>query len=83
MIEVKKGGSRFGVEFHSDEYHNIISAISDAMKSHLGDKQNESQSSDEEEEEEVQIVQGRKPQNVELLITDFNINEIEEQILIL
>lgn len=34
MLEIKRGGSKFGVEFYSDEYHNIISVVSDAMKTH-------------------------------------------------
>ena len=47
------------------------------MKVHMGDGKSaiESESSDDDEEE-VQIIQGKKPQNFELLITDLNINEI-------
>ena len=63
MIEVKRGGSKFGVEFHSDEYDTIISSISDAMKLHLGvnsGKMIESESSGDEEEE---VIITKKPQN--------------------
>jgi hypothetical protein len=35
MFEIKRAGSKYAVEFYSDEYHNIISAISDAMRLHL------------------------------------------------
>jgi hypothetical protein len=34
MFEIKRAGSKYAVEFYSDEYHNIISAVSDAMKAH-------------------------------------------------
>jgi hypothetical protein len=40
MVEVKRGGKKYGIEFNSDEYDTIISAISDAMKaSSFFDKQ--------------------------------------------
>ena len=41
MMELKRSGTRYAIEFYSDEYHNIISAISDAMKAIIGDSKEE------------------------------------------
>lgn len=32
MLEIRREGKKYGLEFHSDEYDTIISAISDAVK---------------------------------------------------
>jgi hypothetical protein len=51
MLEIKRNGKRFGVEFSSDEYVTIIEAIVETMKtfsSHDKEKEEELDDSDED-----------------------------------